>query len=62
MRMTEMLIVSALIGLLLTLNIQSHFLIKEAQTLNERGADIVNTIGSCYDFSFDDIYRVPGER
>lgn len=61
MRMTEMLIVSAIIGLLLSLNIQNHFLIKEAQSLNERGADIVNTIGSSYNFGFDDIYTVPGE-
>lgn len=62
MRMTEMLIVSAIIGLLLTQNIQSHFLIKEAQSINERGADIVNAIGSSYNFGFDDIYTVPGER
>lgn len=62
MRMTEMLIVSAIIGLLVTQNIQSHFLIKEAQSINERGADIVNAIGSNYDFGFDDIYFVPGER
>lgn len=62
MRMTETLIVSAIIGLLCTLNIQNHFLIKEAQSINERGAEIVNAIGGDYDFGFGDLYFVPGER
>ena len=56
MRMTELLIVSALIGLLMTQNIQNHFLIKKAQSINERGAEIVNLIGSRYDFNYNDIY------
>ena len=56
MRMTELLIVSALIGLLSTQGLPNHFLIEKAKSINERGAEVVNTIGDTYGFGFDDIY------
>ena len=56
MRMTELLIVSALIGLLSMQGLPNHFLIDKAKNINERGAEVVNSIGGAYGFGFDDIY------